>query len=185
MKKKTLALLAAALLVVGCVIGSTFAWLTAQSKSVVNTFTTGDIKITLQETTGNEYKMIPGCTITKDPKVTVNKGSEECWLFVKLVKNGDFNEYMSYQMEEDWKELPGVDGVYYREVNADQIGTSYDILKGNQVLVSDAITKDKMKTLKKNATKPTLTVTAYACQLYKDNTNKFLPTEAWGNLTTK
>ena len=60
MKKKGLALiLALTLLTVGIVAG-TLAWLTAKSDTVTNTFTTSDIKVELKETTGTEYKMIPG-----------------------------------------------------------------------------------------------------------------------------
>nr|MDY5756504.1 hypothetical protein [Eubacteriales bacterium] len=87
MKKKGLALvLALTLLVVGVVAG-TLAWLTAKSDVVTNTFTTSDINITLEETEGGtnkEFKMIPGWTIEKDPKVTVVAGSEDCYLFVKV-----------------------------------------------------------------------------------------------------
>ena len=76
MNKKGLALvLALTLLVVGVVAG-TLAWLTAKSDTVTNTFTTSDIKVELKETTGTEYKMIPGYTISKNPKATVLAGSE-------------------------------------------------------------------------------------------------------------
>lgn len=78
MKKKSLALLVAVVLVIGCVIGGTLAWLTDSTEQVKNTFTTSDIDITLTETTGTEYKMVPGYTIAKDPKATVLAGSEEC-----------------------------------------------------------------------------------------------------------
>ena len=84
MKKKSLALLLAiALVVVGAVAG-TVAWLTDRTEAVKNTFTTSDITIELTETPVETYKMIPGCTIAKDPKVTVKTGSEACYLFVKL-----------------------------------------------------------------------------------------------------
>lgn len=55
MKKRTLALLVALVLVVGCIIGGTLAWLTAKTDAVVNTFTTSDIDVTLTETE-EEYK---------------------------------------------------------------------------------------------------------------------------------
>ena len=74
---KAAALILALVLVVGCVVGGTLAWLTAESDAVTNTFTTSGITVTLEETTGNEYKMIPGYTIHKDPKATVVPGSEE------------------------------------------------------------------------------------------------------------
>ncbi len=67
--KKTIALLVAVSMIVGCAIGGTLAWLTHSTGPVTNTFTTSDIEVTLEETTGDTYKMIPGYTITKDPKV--------------------------------------------------------------------------------------------------------------------
>ena len=84
MKKKGLALvLALTLLVVGVVAG-TLAWLTAKSDTVVNTFTTSDIEVKLEETKGTtvtggkEFKMIPGYELEKDPKAWVVEGSEDC-----------------------------------------------------------------------------------------------------------
>ena len=86
MKKKAMALVLALGLVVVGIVGGTMAWLTAEATEVKNVFTDSDINITLTETglnqnNENSYKMIPGHTITKDPKVTVVEGSEDCWLF--------------------------------------------------------------------------------------------------------
>lgn len=189
MKKKGLALvLALTLLVVGVVAG-TLAWLTAQTAPVVNTFTTSDIKVELKENTGPEYKMIPGYTITKDPKATVLAGSEECYLFVKLEKSGDFDQFLTYTMADGWKKLDGVtDTVYYRVVDGtnNKIGTPYSVLKDDKVTVKDTVTKEMMEDAEQN--NPTLTVTAYASQLYKNNNptdNTFTAVEAWNNITNK
>ena len=112
MNKKGLALvLALTLLVVGVVAG-TLAWLTAKSDTVTNTFTTSDIKVELKETTGTEYKMIPGYTISKNPKATVLAGSEECFLFVKLEKSQNFDTFLTYEMAEGWTLVPGETNVY-------------------------------------------------------------------------
>lgn len=197
MKKKGLALvLALALMVVGAV-GGTLAWLTATSDTVTNTFTTSDITVKLEETkgdgTGNEktFKMVPGCTIEKDPKATVLKDSEECYLFVKLDKSDKFDEFLTYTMEEGWQELKG-DGiipktVYYRVVDGttNQIGTPYSVLKDNQVTVKDSVTKDQMNALTEN-TFPKLKITAYASQLYKNaNKETFSAVDAWKNIANK
>ena len=188
MKKRTMALLAAVLLVVGVAIGGTLAWLTAQSDTVVNTFTTSDIEIELKEDIGKtsnyQFKMIPGYTIDKDPKVTVKAGSEACFLFVKLTKSANFDTYMTYKMADGWTELTGVSGVsgvYYREVEGSAIGTEYSVLKDNQVTVRGEVTSSMMETAKTST--PTLTVSAYASQLYKNNTDKFTAAEAWGNIS--
>lgn len=181
MKKKSLALfLAIALVVVGAVAG-TVAWLTAQTTAVKNTFTTSDIKIELTETTGENYKMIPGCTIGKDPKVTVKADSEACYLFVKLEKSDNFDQYMTYEMVDGWEPLPEAPGVYYRKVAAATADTTFEVLKGNQVSVKGKVTKAQMNGLTAD-TYPTLTVTAYASQQYKNNTETFTAAEAWANI---
>lgn len=181
MKKKGLALvLALTLLVVGVVAG-TLAWLTAKSDVVTNTFTTSDIKVELKETTGTEYKMIPGYTISKDPKATVLDGSEECYLFVKLDESTNFKNYMTYEMADGWTALKGVNGVYYREVKTADIGTAYSVLKNNQVTVKGEVTKAMMDGLT-TETLPKLTITAYASQLHKNANEKFSASDAWNNI---
>ena len=93
MKTKSKALLltlCAVLLVTASMLG-TMAYLTSTA-SVENTFTVGSVAITLDETdvdnstTGadrdraNSYKLLPGHTYTKDPMVTVLKGSESSYV---------------------------------------------------------------------------------------------------------
>lgn len=180
MKKKSLALLLAiAIVVVGAVAG-TVAWLTAQTPSVTNTFTTSDINIELKETKNN-FQMIPGWNIEKDPKVTVKTGSEACYLFVKLEESKNFADFMTYEMADGWEPLPEAPGVYYREVAAATADTTFEVLKGNQVTVKDEVTKAQMNDLTAD-TYPTLTVTAYASQLYKNNTQEFTAAAAWANI---
>ena len=180
MKKKATIAVTALLLVLCFAIGGTLAWLKAETKPVVNTFTYGDINIDLSETTGNEYKMIPGNDITKDPKVTVEANSEACWLFVKVEKSDNYADYLAnYTIADGWNELDGVAGVYYREVDAATAkdGTSYQVLKGNTVTVLDSVEKSDMEAIKKGATaKPTLTFTAYAVQR---DTNITTAVQAW------
>ena len=181
MKKKSLALLLAiAIVVVGAVAG-TVAWLTDRTAAVKNTFTTSDIKIELKETTGENYKMIPGCTIAKDPKVTVKTGSEACYLFVKLEESKNFADFMTYEMAEGWEALPEAPGVFYRKVAAATADTAFEVLKGNQVSVNGNVTKAQMNGLTAD-TYPTLTVTAYASQLNKNATTEFGPAAAWANI---
>lgn len=180
MKKKSLALLLAiALVVVGAVAG-TVAWLTDRTEAVKNTFTTSDINIELKETK-NHFQMIPGCTIGKDPKVTVKTGSEACYLFVKLEKSENFNQYMTYDMAKGWTELQGNAGVYYRKVAAATADTAFEVLKDNQVTVKGTVTKEQMNALTAD-TYPTLTVTAYASQQFKNNTQEFTAAEAWDHI---
>lgn len=168
--------LLALVLVVGCAVGGTIAWLTATTDPVVNTFTYGKINIVLTETTGNAYKIIPGVNISKDPKVTVIGGSEACWLFVKVEEKGTFvNGKVTYSVktgEGNWTSLPGESGVYYREVDAVTADTDFYVLKDNMVTVSENLTKAEVNGV---ATQPTLTFTAYAVQ--KDGINTVA--DAW------
>ena len=186
MKKKGLALVLALTLLVVCVVAGTLAWLTAKSDVVTNTFTTSDIKVELKETTGTEYKMIPGYTITKNPKATVLAGSEECYLFVKLDKSTNFETYLTYEMDEGWTLVPDKTNVYYRKVQTADIGTAYSVLKDDQVTVKGEVTKEMMNAIDNDtAAKPTLTITAYASQLNKNATETFTAAEAWNNIANK
>lgn len=184
MNKKSLALILTLVLVLTAAVGGTLAWLTDESEQVVNTFTGSDIEVTLTETE-RTYQMVPGYTLDKDPKATVETGSEYCYLFVKLEKSANFDSFLSYELATGWNELTGVDGVYYMEIDQDtEIGVPYSVLKDDQVTVKGTVTKSMMDGLTET-TYPTLTVTAYASQLYKNNNatdNKFTPAEAWTNL---
>lgn len=197
MKKKSIALLLALVLVFGVAVGGTIAWLTANTDPVVNTFTTSGIDITLTETwnydSNNDevndkwqVQMIPGWSYTKDPKVTVLKDSEDCFLFVKVVKSTNFDTYMTYDIAAGWTQLTDglapVEGVYYREVSksttADQ---DFPVLKDNMVTVKDTITNTEMDALTSNLT---LTVTAYASQKWQSSGTAFTAYNAWLNITS-
>lgn len=161
MKKKTLALVLALTLLVAGVVGGTLAWLTDQTAEVKNTFTVGDINIDLTETT-TDYKMVPGNTIAKDPTVTVKANSEACWLFVKVTESTDLKDFITYAIAEGWTALPGVDGVYYREVPASAADQTFSVLAGDAVTVKSDVTRTMLETAKTDA--PTLTFQAYAIQ---------------------
>ena len=187
---RTFIMLLALVLVIGVAAGGTVAWLTAKTDNVVNTFTTSDVDITLTEEAGGqkrEFKMVPGYTITKDPKVAVIKDSEKCYLFVKLEKSENFDDFLTYTVADGWtqgnttNELP--ENVYYRIVDASSSDQAFDVIKDNQVTVKDAVTKSMMNGLTV-ATYPKLTVTAYASQFSKDGTDDFTPAEAWANVNT-
>lgn len=182
MKKKSLALLLAIAIVVVGVVAGTVAWLTDRTPSVTNTFTTSDINIELKETKNN-FQMIPGWNIEKDPKVTVKTGSEACYLFVKLEESKNFADFMTYKMADGWEPLPEAPGVYYRKVAAATADTTFEVLQGNQVTVKDKVTKEQMNALTAD-THPTLTVTAYASQQFKNNTQEFTAAEAWTNIAS-
>lgn len=183
MKKKTFVLLLALVLIAGAAVGGTLAWLTDTTEAVQNTFTTSDIDITLVETT-SEFKMVPGCTIEKDPKVTVKAGSEKCYLFVKIEKSSNFDTFMTYTVADGWTQGDGTkipSNVWYRTVEASTANQEFAVLKDNQVSVLGTVTKADMNGLTEN-TYPTLTFTAYASQYMKNNTESFTAADAWTNV---
>ena len=191
---KPVALILALVLLVGGVIGGTVAWLIATPDPVVNTFTYGDINIELDETdtqldgdnnpNTNEYEMMPGQSITKDPEITVKSGSEEMWLFVKLEKSSNFDTFMEYTVADGWTALSGVDGVYYQHITAEDVATAdkkIAVIKDDTVTVKETVTKEQLNALDSgsSANYPTLTVTAYAVQ-YAGNATA---ADAWAKVT--
>ena len=190
MKKKSLALVLALAMIVVCVVGGTLAWLTATTPEVKNTFTYGDINIKLEETDATvaadgsatkEFKMIPGYTIAKDPTVTVVKDSEKCYLFVKVAESDNFDTFMTYDMADGWTALAGVNGVYYRVVDASATNQEFGVLKNDKVTVNGNVTKTMLNDLTEN-TQPTLTFTAYACQYNSSNGTPFAVADAWAKV---
>ena len=160
--KKLIVVIAALSVLLCCVVGGTLAYLRDKTNPVTNTFTYGDINITLTETE-RTYKMIPGSELPKDPKVTVKAGSEACWLFIQVDKTNDPDTYLTYSIDTTvWTELPGVTGVYYREVSAVSEDTAYPVLTGNKVVVKEEVTKQMLTAI--GTEYPTLTFTAYAVQ---------------------
>lgn len=174
MKKKILVACLCVALAVLTIAGTTLAYLTSKTEAVVNTFTVGNIDITLTETT-TDYKMVPGSTIAKDPKVTVKAGSEDCWLFVKVEESTNLDDFITYTIASGWTKGDGTNipaNVYYREVTAATADTEFVVLTNNQVTVKDTVTKTMMDEITKGtAGNPTLTFTAYAVQKagFEDN----------------
>ncbi len=132
MKKKTLTIAIALVLVVALAVGATYAYLTATTKVVTNTFTAGgavtDKDLTLKEhvatpnadgsytlgTTyldegkGNSYVVLPGVNLPKDPTVTVEKSTGTYYLFVTVEKGSGFtgtNPSLSYTTDSAWEQL--------------------------------------------------------------------------------
>ena len=102
---KTLVLALAVMLIVGATVGGTIAWLTSTSGPVVNTFSTSGIGATLDESDDLDLKMVPGWTITKDPKAGVTAESEDCYLFVTVAKENNFDNFMTYEIADGWTQL--------------------------------------------------------------------------------
>lgn len=191
--KKPLAIAASLALVAVLAVGATVAWLTAKTDTVTNTFTVGDINITLTETGATDnaksYDFVPGDTLEKDPKVTVVANSEACYLFVRVTDanntaTGLTGKVINWTVREGadgWTPVPNHDGFWYREVDATTADVSFYVLAAGetktvdgettvinpngQVTVNENVTKEMVSELK-GAT-PQIKITAAAIQ--KDN----------------
>lgn len=173
-KTKALVLALCAVLLVVTTVFVTMAFLTSED-SVQNTFTVGEVTISLDEldvddsdndgsTTdrdkANEYKLIPGKTYTKDPTIHVGANSEPCYLFVK-VENGlvnaeaDGNTTIAEQMKANgWSLVDGQTNIYvYNQTvsaNANVVVFSSFTIEGETVVADYKDSK--------------INVTAYAIQ---------------------
>ena len=167
--KKTLITILCTVLVCSCVMGVTLAFLMDKTETITNTFTVGKVDIDLKETTGSEYKMVPGHTYEKDPTVTVKKNSEACYLFVEVVKSEGFDNYITSNIDTDagWTLVSGTTNVYYITVASSTADQTFYVLEGDTnypkgvVTVKSTLTAKDMENLEGD---PTMAFTAYAVQ---------------------
>lgn len=184
MRKIMLALFSAMLLV--CVtVGATVAYLT-DTKTVTNTFTVGNVAITLDEAkvndagqpvdnTGavvavanaprvdkNTYKLMPGHTYTKDPTIHVASTSEDCWLFVK-VENGISAIETSEASGSTIASQMTANGWTLVDGTSNVYGRASASSKGDNVVVFSGFTVDGNANVA-NYTSAKVVVTAYAIQ---------------------
>lgn len=194
--RRMLFTLALVLVVAVASVGGMIAWLTDKTDAVTNTFTVGDINITLTETkkpdgtalsTGDKWeaKLIPGKEYSKDPKVTVLANSEDCYLFVKVTEP-ELTGILNYTLNTaGWTKGTG-DGeggngvptnVYFRMVSHSAADQSFELLTNNKVSIANTVTKNQIDTLDKTK-KYEMTFTAYAIQ--KEGTGTVA--EAWAKI---
>lgn len=196
MKTKSKALLltlCAVLLVTASMLG-TMAYLT-DNKTVTNTFTVGQVQITLDEedtdnsTPGadrdkaNAYHLLPGHTYTKDPMVTVLKGSEASYIKMTVtfseanaldaifaptgganltsIFNGYDSDNWIYKgnTKDETKNTRTYEFWYKETVGAPDGDIALDALF-DSITVPGAITNEQLATIKGM----TITVNAYAIQ---------------------
>lgn len=180
-KKTLLAAACACALVVGSVAG-TVAYLTSTAE-VKNTFTVGNVAITLDETDvddstpnadrdkANSYKLLPGHEYTKDPIVHVASTSEDSYLFVKVVNEisaiEDSSSTVASQMAaKGWKTVDGQAGLYVYVGTEAGASAPLAVPAGSNVTVFEKIkvSGDTTGTELANYANKTITVTAYAVQ---------------------
>lgn len=188
---KALLVLLALVLVIGCTVGGTLAWLTAETGTATNTFTVGDIgTLTLKEKetavgadgVTNNYTIVPGMNIAKDPKVsyTDKKNAVDVYVFVEVGAEGWTQEGNAYSVLGDdnsallswsvdcnettgWKPVSAeYDDVYYKVVAAGESLENVAVIAGNKITVSSAITEKNVSDIAEAA--GNITFTAYAIQ---------------------
>ena len=193
--KKVVALaLCAVMLVVGSVAG-TMAYLTSQD-AVTNTFTVGNVAIILDETDvdesatnvttegrdkANAYKLMPGHKYDKDPIIHVASGSEDSYLFVKVVNEiaqieDSANTIAAQLAANGWKAVDGKTGVYVYATGEETktiVSANADKTVFTEFKVADGVNNT---TLAAYANK-TVVVTAYAVQA--DGFAGKTPAEIW------
>ena len=163
---KTLGLFGCAILLVAVSIAGTMAYLTDDDK-VINTFTVGNVTITMDETDydlygqtpdsddpvqENEYKLIPNHTYKKDTTIHVAAGSENCYIFVKI-ENG-LNDDATVAIKPDWTSVDGEENVYYYKDVA-TAGGNYQAIESFKVFGDADVASYKDATIR---------VTGYAVQ---------------------
>lgn len=161
--KKATALILTVIVALGCIIGGAIAYLSSQTEKVENTFTIGNIDISLAESENLELKLIPKTTITKDPKITVAANSVDNYLYVHIEKSSNLDTFISYEVADGWLPLgSNYPDVYYREVSSSTSDITFSVLKNDCVTVND-VDKPTMDSLT-NDNLPTLSFTGYAIQ---------------------
>ena len=185
--RKVLMIALCAVLLVSISVMGTMAYLTSQD-TVTNTFTVGNVAITLDEakvntdgtlvtgenagrTDGNAYHLLPGHTYIKDPTIHVASTSEDCWLFVK-VENGiaaieDSSSTIAAQMAtKGWAPVAEGSNVYCR-TTTNKAGDNVVVfdnfkISGNADVSKYATAKNEDGSVATGAT--VIAVTAYAIQ---------------------
>ena len=196
-RTKVLILALSAILLMAATVFATVAYLTS-TDGVNNTFTVGNVHITMDEAdvdeygapvspaarvTENTYKLVPGRTYTKDPKIHLAAGSEDCYIFVKIesavsVVSSSISTQMAangWVQLTDGEDQPVAGVFYYTEASNAVISANADTVKDIPVFQSFAVDEfETYETLGGAGTKA-VAVTAYAIQAYGFET----PAEAW------
>lgn len=174
--RKALLALCCAIALVAISVGATLAYLTSDDK-VTNTFTVGNVRITLDETDvddstpnknrdqENSYKLMPGQTYVKDPIVHVAAKSEDCWIFVTVdnkiagIIDGDLKTQITTNK---WIELIDSNnngtGVYYQEYTSSEEVTDLKVFES--FTIRSNVTGDELE----GYDGKTIIVNAYAIQ---------------------
>jgi len=177
-KSKVIILTIVSFVILGTITGGTYAWLSDRTPILSSNFTYGDIKISINDNDAN-YKILPSAKIKKETIITVLKQSEDCWLFAEINKSENFEDFMIYELEENWLPLEGYQNVYYQEVSKKNENQEFNMIKNNFITVKSDITKQMLSDLDKDKNYPTFTVTAYAVQRNSEIEDLSTASKAW------
>lgn len=180
---KSIILVPACIVLISFVVGGTIAWLRSGTNLLVSDFSYGDIKISIVEGNTNEdnsinYEILPGTQIIKDTVIVVEEKSEDNWLYIKIEQTDNFNDYMTYLVDDGWKKLEGYEDVYYREVNKLNEKQEFNVIKDKVINVRKDLTKKDFDLLT-DENYPTLSISAYAIQRNEKMDEIDTAEEAW------
>ena len=159
-RKSSLALMSL-VLVLALALSFTAAYLWSVSNDgtpITNTFDTNDVEIDVDETTGDEYEILPGTSDPKDPSVTVTATTPT---YAYVVVTDNTQGLVTWSPADGWELLESetdeetgiVTCVYYREVkpvvdedgNKTQTEFTYDFLDDNEVHYDSTLTGTQIK----------------------------------------
>ena len=141
--------LAAAILVGG----GTFAYLKDETDPIDNNFKGNSVSVSLEETTGTEYSIVPGTEAAKDPMITLTS-TVPSYLFLVVEDTTKTNE-VDWKKNDAWRPVDGEENVFYQKIDRAVKGEKYQVIDGDKVTyLAEAET----------ATDSHLKFTAYAIQ---------------------
>ena len=149
-KRRRIAAIAVAVaLVAALMIGGTISYLSDSSDTVTNTFTPNTNSVTLTETTGSDYDIVPGTYDTKNPTVTATMTLPS---FIYLVVYDNSDGLVEYEIASGWVKLYDVDDeenytggtVYYRYYGGTGGTETYQVLEDDKVYYSAELTNEDM-----------------------------------------
>ena len=111
--KKNILTTGLAVVLAAAVLGGTFGYLQDSTENVTNTFKANQVTVSLKETTGDAYEIIPGTEQEKDPTVTVTN-TVDAYVYVQVTDTTQ--DLVDYTIAEGWMQLDGYENIYYREV---------------------------------------------------------------------
>lgn len=126
-----------------------------ESKAVIDTNGVYSLN-TNERVIGNDYKLIPGVNVLKDPTITIkNKTEVPAYLYLEVV--GDCSDYFDYTLISNWVYLDGALGqhggsVYvFKENDSILLGEIPDktikIIEGDKLFVKSSFTSSNQKSL--------------------------------------